>query len=76
MKICEADREIINSNVRSKVSNRGLKRSAEELLARLRPITRALDQVHSDNCTIAQAVYKWKELCEHLKNTQQVDKVV
>ncbi len=67
MKLCEVDREMIDPAVRSKVSNIGFKRSAEELLARLQPIANALDQVQRDKCTTAHAVNIWKELCEHHK---------
>ncbi|CAB4056321.1 unnamed protein product [Lepeophtheirus salmonis] len=56
MKICEVDREMTDPTVRSKVSNIGLKRSAEELLAGLQLIAKALDQIQKDNCIIAQIV--------------------
>lgn len=56
MKICEVDREKIDILVRDKVSNLLLKRSAEDLLARLEPIAVALDKVQSDKCTIGEAV--------------------
>ena len=43
-------------------------------MVRLQPIAKALDQVQRDKCTIAQAVNIWKELYDHLKNNQQVEK--
>ncbi|XP_076038547.1 uncharacterized protein LOC143023811 [Oratosquilla oratoria] len=68
MKICEVDREQIDVRVREKVSNLTLKRSAEDLLARLEPIAVALDKAQSDKCTIAEAVNMWKELITTLSN--------
>ena len=68
MKICEVDREKIDIKVRDKVSNLSLKRSAEDLLARLEPIAVALDKVQSDKCTIAEAVDIWKGLFTSLSN--------
>ena len=62
MKICEVNRESINTEVRNKVSNLVLKYLAEELLHQLQPIAKALHEVQSDECTIAQAVDVWKKL--------------
>lgn len=76
MKICEVNREAIDTEVRNKVSNLGLKRSAEELLDRLQPIAKALDEVQSDKCTIAQAVDVWKKLLGHFTNNKQAEKLV
>ncbi|CAB4059569.1 unnamed protein product [Lepeophtheirus salmonis] len=44
MKICEVKKEVIDPAVRSKVSNIGLKHSAEELFPRFQPIVKALHQ--------------------------------
>lgn len=76
MKICEINREAIDTEVRNKVSNLGLKHSAEELLDRLQPIAKALDEVQSDKCTIAQAVDVWKKLLGHFTNNKQAEKLV
>ena len=76
MKICEVNREAIDTEVRNKVSNLDLKRSAEELLDRLQPIAKALDEVQSDKCTIAQAVDVWKKLLGHFTNNKQAEKLV
>lgn len=65
MTICEENRDSadkIESSIASIVSNLGIKRSAEELLQRLKPIAVALDKVQRDNCTIADAVNIWKQL--------------
>ncbi|XP_066983751.1 uncharacterized protein [Macrobrachium rosenbergii] len=68
MTIWEVDREQIDVRVREMVSNLTLKRSAENLLARLEPIAVALDIVQNDKCTIAEAVNIWKELITTLCN--------
>ncbi len=68
MKICEVDREKIDVRVTEKVSNFTLKKSAEDLLARLEPVAVALDKAQSDKCTIAEAVNILKELITALSN--------
>ena len=62
MTICEENRDKTESSIASIVANLGIKRSAEELLQRLKPIAVALDKVQRDNCTIADAVNIWKQL--------------
>lgn len=76
MKICEVDRDMIDPGIRKKVSDFMLKRSAEDLLARLLPIAKALDQMQNDKCTIAEAVDIWKELCGQFRNNKEVEKIV
>ena len=61
MKICEEHRQKIDANIKSKVTNLGIKRSAE-LLDRLLPIATALDKLQSDKATIGNAVGVWKNL--------------
>ena len=48
--------------VQQKVSNLVIKRSAEDLLARLEPIAVALDKAQGDQCKIADVTEVWKEL--------------
>ena len=60
--ICEENRNQIDINIRNVVNNLGVKRSAEELLRRLKPIAVALDMVQKDSCIIADAVEIWKHL--------------
>jgi len=62
MTICEQNRNKTDSSVANIVTNLGVKRSAEELLQRLKPIAVALDKVQRDSCTIADAVDIWKQL--------------
>ena len=62
MTVCEENRDKIESSITSIVANLGIKRSAEELLQRLKPIAVALDKVQRDDCTIADAVNIWKQL--------------
>lgn len=66
MKICETHRQVLDSVVHQKVTNVGLKRSAEDLLSRLEPIAEALDRVQRDGSSIADAVAAWKLLEEKL----------
>jgi len=62
MTICEQNRNKTDSSVANIVTNLGVKRSAEELLQRRKPIAVALDKVQRDSCTIADAVDIWKQL--------------
>ena len=66
MKICESFRGKIDKDVLAKVQNVGLKRSAEELLDRLLPISMALDRVQQDKCCIADVVEVWADLLNTL----------
>jgi len=70
VKICEneARRDKIDPIVKGKVTNMGLKRSAEELRDQLNPIANALDKMQSDTCTIAMAVDIWKSLGEEFES--------
>lgn len=60
--ICEQNRDKIDNNIANIVTNLGIKRSAEELLQRLKPIAVALDHIQQDKCTIADTVEIWKKL--------------
>jgi len=64
--ICETHRQVIDAVGHPKVTNVALKRSAEDLLARLEPIAEALDSVQRDGSTIADAVAAWKKLEDKL----------
>ena len=66
MQVCETHRQVIDAVVHQKVTNVGLKRSAEDLLSRLEPIAEALDRVQADGCSIADALAVWKQLEEKL----------
>lgn len=66
LKICEEHRDRIDPTVKTKVSNMVLKRSAEELLGRLRPIAIALDRMQRDTTMLAESVDVWKELRDQL----------
>ena len=57
---------MIDAVVHQKVTNVGLKRSAEDLLARLEPIAEALDRVQRDGSSTADAVAAWKQLEDKL----------
>ena len=60
--ICEQNRDKIDTYIVNIVNNLGIKRSAEELLQRLKPIAVALDKIQRDSCTIADTVDIWKTL--------------
>jgi Protein of unknown function (DUF 659)/hAT family C-terminal dimerisation region len=62
MAVCEQNRDEIDKDISNIVTNIGVKRSAEELLQRLKPIAVALDSVQRDSCNIAEAVEIWKKL--------------
>lgn len=67
LKICEENRNVIDKNIQKLVSNLNLKRNAEDMLEQLKPIAIALDNIQSNNCSIADAVYVWKDLKKILK---------
>jgi transcription termination factor NusB len=61
LKICEENRNEIDTIVSEKVSNIQIKRLAEDFLAILKPISIALDRVKK-NAFLSDAVEVWKEL--------------
>ncbi|XP_025051378.1 uncharacterized protein LOC102368925 isoform X2 [Alligator sinensis] len=67
IKICEENRDKIDGRISSKVSNMGFKRSVEDMLGVLKPISIALSKLQSECCCIADAVEIWKALQETLK---------
>nr|XP_042907854.1 uncharacterized protein LOC122271260 [Parasteatoda tepidariorum] len=73
VKVCDENRKDIDDNVYKKVTNFGIKRSAEELLRRLKPISTALDKMQQKDCTISKAVDIWKKLEKDLKD-ENLDK--
>lgn len=62
VKICEEHRNDIDRDISTLVSNISIKRNAEDLLGRLKPISCALDLIQQDQCTIAHCVVIWKKL--------------
>lgn len=54
LKVCEDNRETINSDIAEKVIDFQLKRSIEDYLQRLKPIVFAGDRAQRDNCTISE----------------------
>ncbi|KAG5876838.1 hypothetical protein JTB14_014167 [Gonioctena quinquepunctata] len=65
VKICEEHRNNID-DTNKLVSHIGIKRNAEDLMARLKPISCALDLIQKENCTIARSVVIWKKLINDL----------
>jgi uncharacterized protein YuzB (UPF0349 family) len=74
MKVCEEHRDAIEGDIQNKVRNMGIKRNAEDLLKRLKPIAIALDSIQRDNCTIAKAVEIWKRLEKELEDAKILDR--
>lgn len=62
LRICEDNREKIDSNVQGKVTNFMLKRNVEDMITILKPISVTLDKMQSNKCSIGEAVYLWKQL--------------
>lgn len=62
LQICEENKEKIDNTIFQKVSNIGLKRSAEEYLKILKPISIALDTLQGKGATLSNAVEEWKKL--------------
>lgn len=52
----------IDQAIKSKIQNTGIKRNAEDLISRLRPIANALNDIQSDTCGLTDAVIIWKKL--------------
>lgn len=67
MQIADEYKEDISSEIRNLVQNMNIKRNAEDLVARLEPISKALDKVQSNQCTISDSVLIWKELIDQLE---------
>jgi hypothetical protein len=55
MQVVEESRNIIGSNIKSKVMNMSIKRNVENLLLRLKPVSIALDSL-KNTCSISEAV--------------------
>ncbi|CAG9825826.1 unnamed protein product [Phaedon cochleariae] len=68
VKICEEQRNNIDNEINKLVSNIAIKRNAEDLMARLKPISCALDLMQKENCTIARSVVIWKKLINDLND--------
>lgn len=70
LRICEDFQDDFDKDVRKIVCDIAIKRNAEDLLAILKPISTALNQMQSNSCDIADAVVIWKTL------QQSLDKVL
>lgn len=62
LKICEENKNEIDSTIYRKVSNIAIKHAAQDYLNILKPISVALDTVQRKNATIADTVEQWKHL--------------
>ena len=59
LKICETDRDKIDSTIRNKIPNMGIKRSVEELVGRLKTIVVAPDRSQRGSCLVADPMSVW-----------------
>lgn len=73
--ICEDKEEYIDNDIILKVTNIGLKRSAEDILKILKPIAISLDMLQSDTTKIADVVEIWKNLINELSNIVDSDQM-
>lgn len=62
LKVCEENRDVIDSVIRTKVENMVIKRSVEDFLLILKPISVALDTLQRNNANLSTAVTAWKKL--------------
>lgn len=62
LQICEENKDQIDSLIFQKVSNIKLKRSAEDFLKIIKPISVTLDKLQRTDAFLADAVEAWKEL--------------
>ena len=76
IQVCEEYRDEINANIGNKVKNYSIKRDAEDLLIRLKPISVALDRIQRENAIISDTVEVWKQLHEELLSSQQPAQVL
>lgn len=69
LSVCEDHRKSIDKDISNKISDMNLKRNCEDYLARLLPISIALDKMQRETCTIGDAVEIWKDLELNLVTT-------
>lgn len=69
LKICEENRDVIDSVIRAKVENMVVKRSVEDYLIILKPISVTLDTLQRNNANLSTAVTAWKKLGAKFKET-------
>lgn len=67
LKICEENRDTIDTAVKNHVSDLNLKRNIEDMIVVLKPISVALDKIQRDLCSLSEALLTWKELGNDLK---------
>ena len=62
LSICENYRDKVNQDIKAKVIIYAIKRNVKDFLARLKPISVALDKMQEDNCNIADCLKLFKLL--------------
>ena len=60
--VCEEHRDTMDECVAEKISNIAIKRYAEDYLARIKPISVAVDRAQADKCSISDVIEVWKKL--------------
>lgn len=73
VQIVDENRDALDDSIKAKIMNMGIKKNAEDLLLRLKPISIALDRIQKDSCSIAEAVDIWKQLETDLKENNILD---
>ena len=68
LSVCEQHKDYILNSIKYKVEDISLKRNAEDYLQILKPVSKALDIIQGDSCTISECVNIWKNLKEELKD--------
>lgn len=64
--VCEEHRPETDKDIARLINDVSLKRNVEDYLNRMQPIATALDNMHSESCTIADAVAIWRRLQDQL----------
>lgn len=70
LKICEENRNSIDTAIQRKIENIVLKRSVEDFLSLLKPISITLDSLQKNNASLSDAVKAWKGLEAKFEETE------
>lgn len=65
--VCEDHRDEIDAAIARKVSDRSIKRHAEDMISILKPVAVAIDRAQAADTTLADSVHIWMSLVEALR---------
>lgn len=68
VKVCREFSEEVDQKIINKVNDKGLKRTAEDYLDRMKPIAVALDSIQRETTLISDAVEIWLKLKDDMKD--------